>query len=162
MHIIVIMCVILIVCLLLSGFFSATETAFNSINEIRMKQYAKSTKKKLSKNAKRVIALSDDYTRLISTILVCNNIVNMTSSSIATFLFATILGLGEMGVFWATLIMTILVIVFGEIIPKTLARNYPERFAMFSSFAIKILSIVLRPFTIGFERLEKKLDEKND
>lgn len=162
MQVIIIMCVLLGICLILSGFFSATETAFSSINEIRIKQYAKSSKRKLSKKAKRVLLLSDDYTRLISTVLVCNNIVNMTSSSVATFLFTNILNCGAAGVFWATLIMTVLVIIFGEILPKTLARNYPEKFAMFASAAMKFLYISLTPLTFGFQKLNNKLSENID
>jgi CBS domain containing-hemolysin-like protein len=162
MQVVIGMCVLLFVCLILSGFFSATETAFSSINEIRIKQYARSTKKKLSRNAKRVSKLSEDYTRLISTVLVCNNIVNMTSSSVATFLFTNTLKFGESGVFLATIIMTILVIIFGEILPKTMARNYPERFAMFASGAMSFLCVFLKPLTFGFERLDNKLTEKMD
>ena len=162
MQLIIIMCIVLAACLILSGFFSATETAFSSINEIRMKQYTRSTKKKLSRRSKRVLKLSEEYTKLISTVLVCNNIVNMTSSSIATFLFANILMFGESGVFFATLIMTTLVIIFGEILPKTIARNYPEKFAMYSSGPMKLLCKVLIPITIGFERLDAKFTKKMD
>lgn len=162
MQMIIIICILLAVCLILSGFFSATETAFSSINEIRIKQYAKSTKKTLSRRAKRVIALSDDYTKLISTVLVCNNIVNMTSSSLATFLFANILSFGESGVFWATLIMTTLVIIFGEIIPKTIARNYPEKFSMLSSCIMKFLCLIMSPIVYAFARLDNKLTENMD
>ena len=162
MQVIIGMCIVLCICLVLSGFFSATETSFSSINEIRIKQYARSTKKKLSKRSKRVLSLSEDYTRLISTVLVCNNIVNMTSSSVATFLFTNILNCGEAGVFWATLIMTILVIIFGEILPKTMARNYPEKFAMFASGTMKLLCNILTPLTFGFQKLDKKLTENID
>lgn len=162
MQIIIVMCVLMAICLILSGFFSATETAFSSINEIRIKQYSRSTKKKLSRKAKKVLSLSDDYTCLISTVLVCNNIVNMTSSSLATFLFVNILSLGEVGVFWATLIMTVLVIIFGEIFPKTIARNYPEKFAMFSCYTMRLLCNVLRPLTIGFEKIDNKLNKNLD
>lgn len=159
---IIILCVLLIVCLILSGFFSTTETAFSSINEIRIKQYAKSSKKKLSKKAKNVLNLSNDYTMLISTVLVCNNIVNMTSSSIATFLFVDILNYGELGVFFATFIMTALVIIFGEVLPKTIARNYPEKFAMFSAKTMKVLCIVLKPLTFGFQKIDNKLNDINE
>jgi len=157
MQVIIIMCIVLVVCLFLSGFFSATETAFSSINIIRMKQFTRSTKKKISRRAKRVLAVSEEYAGLISAILVCNNIVNMTSSAIATFLFATILSLGEIGVFFATLIMTTLVIIFGEIIPKTMARSYPEKFSMFASMAMKIICFILKPITSIFEKIDSKL-----
>ena len=162
MQVIIIICVLLGICLIFSGFFSATETAFSSVNEIRIRQYAKSSKKKLSKRAKRVLSLSDDYTRFLSTVLVCNNIVNMTSSSLATFLFTNILNCGEVGVFWATLIMTLLVIIFGEIIPKTLARNYPEKFSMLASGVMKFLCVTLTPLTFAFQRLDNKLSENMD
>lgn len=124
--------IILGILLFLSGFFSSTETAFSSINIIRMKQYAKSSKKKLARKAKVVLKLQENYAILLSTILVGNNIVNLTSSSLATYLFSISLKMGETGVLLATVVMTVLVIIFGEIVPKTLARVFPEKFAMFA------------------------------
>lgn len=154
--------IILGILLVLSGFFSSTETAFSSINEIRMKQYAKSSKKKMSRKAKTVIKLQNNYAIFISTVLVGNNIVNMLSASLATYLFTSIYAMGESGVFLATLIMSILVIIFGEIIPKTLARLFPEKFAMFSSGIMNILVLILKPVTIWFGKFDEKVSTMID
>jgi len=148
--------IVLGILLLLSGFFSSTETAFSSINAIRIKQYAKSSKKKLARKAKLTLKLQENYAILLSTILVGNNIVNLSSASLATYLFSTKFRMGESGVLLATVVMTVLVIIFGEIIPKTLARVWPERFAMFSSYALNVLAFILKPITLLFGEFDEK------
>ena len=153
---------ILGVLLVLSGFFSSTETAFSSMNVIRIKQYAKSSKKKLCRKAKLALKLQNNYAVLISTILVGNNIVNLTSASLATYLFVNVLTMGESGVLWATVVMTILVIIFGEIIPKTIARVWPEKFALAVSYPINVLVIVLKPITILFGKFDEKVSDLVD
>lgn len=154
--------IILGVLLILSGFFSATETAFSGLNTIRLKQYSRSSKKKLSRKAKLVLKLQDDYAIFLSTVLVGNNIVNLTSASLATYLFTTSLGMGETGVLLATVIMTVLVIIFGEIIPKTLARLWSEKFAMFAARPISILVIIFKPITILFGKFDEKISDMVD
>lgn len=151
--------IILGILVVLSGFFSSIETAFSSVNIIRIKQYAKSTKKKLSRKAKLVLKLQEKYAILISTILVGNNIVNLTSASLATYLFVTVFKMGEKGVFLSTIIMTVLVIIFGEIVPKTLARIWPEKFAMFASYPINLLVIILKPITILFGKFDERVND---
>lgn len=150
--------IVLGILLILSGFFSATETAFSSVNVIRMKQYAKSSKKNLSKKAKKVLKLNDNYAMFLSTVLVGNNIVNLTSASLATYLFSTIYNMGETGVLIATIVMSVLVIIFGEITPKTLARSFPEKFAMFAATPMNVLVIILTPITVLFGRLNDKVN----
>ena len=154
--------IVLGVLLILSGFFSATETAFSSVNTIRLKQYARSSKKKLARRAKLVLKLQEDYAIFLSTVLVGNNIVNLTSASLATYLFTTGLGMGESGVLLATVIMTILVIIFGEIVPKTIARLWSEKFAMFAARPISILVIVFKPITILFGKFDEKVSAMVD
>lgn len=154
--------IILIILIILSGFFSSIETAFSSVNIIRIKQYAKSSKKKLSRKAKLILKLHDNYAILISTILVGNNIVNLSSASLATYLFVTILSMGESGVLTATVVMTILVIIFGEIIPKTLARVWPEKFAMFSCYPINMLVVLFKPITVLFGKFDEKMESLVD
>lgn len=154
--------IVLGILLILSGFFSATETAFSSVNIIRMKQYAKSSKKNISKKAKKVVKLNENYAMFLSTVLVGNNIVNLTSASLATYLFSTIYNMGETGVLIATIVMSILVIIFGEITPKTLARTWPEKFAMFAAGPMNILVIILTPITILFGKLNDKVNNLVD
>lgn len=154
--------IVLGVLLILSGFFSSTETAFSSVNKIRIKQYSKSTKKKISKRAKSVIELQENYAIFLSTVLVGNNIVNMTSASLATYLFTNGFGLGETGVLVATVIMTVLVIIFGEIAPKTLARLWPEKFAMFSANIMKVLVVIFKPITVLFGKFDEKVSDMVD
>jgi CBS domain containing-hemolysin-like protein len=136
---------IAIVCLvLLSAYFSATETAFTSVNRIRLKNMAASGNRK----AKLVIRLIEDYDRLLSTVLVGNNIVNIAMTAIATLMFVTLYG--EYGAPIATLVVTVIVLIFGEISPKSMAKEIPEKFAMASAPVIQFLVVALRPLTWFF------------
>lgn len=153
--IIIILCVLLI----LSGFFSSSETAFSSVNLIRLKQYSKSSKKRVSQRAKKVLKTQNNYAIFLSTVLVGNNIVNITCSSLATYLFASVYNMGESGVLIATIVISIMVIIFGEIIPKTLARIWPEKFAMFSIVIIDALIFVFKPITLLFGKFDEKVSD---
>lgn len=154
--------IVLGILLILSGFFSSMETAFSSANVIRLKQYGKSSKKKLARKARLALKLQENYAILLSTILVGNNIVNMASASLATYLFSTIYKMGESGVLIATILMSILVIIFGEIIPKTLARIWPEKFAMFSCYFMNVLVLILKPITLMFGKFDEKVSNLAD
>ena len=134
-----------------SAYFSATETAFTSLNRIRMKNMANDG----SRRARQVLELSENYDNLLSTILVGNNIVNIALSSIATVLF---IGLyPKYGATIATIVATIIVLIFGEISPKSLAKESPEKFAMFSAPFIRILIILLKPVNWLFSTWKKFL-----
>ncbi len=150
------------VLLVIAGCFSAVETSFSSLNLIRIKQYAKSSKKKTAKRAKRVLKLQDKYAVFISTVLVVNNIVNLANASLTTYLFSTIYNFGEQGVLIATVVTSILVIVFGEILPKTLARVWPEKFAMFSALSMQICVVIFKPITILFGKLDARVNKIAD
>ena len=136
---------IIILCIFLSSYFSATETAFSSANKIKLKNLAG----KGSKRADLVLRLSERYDKLISTILIGNNIVNILASSLATILFIDLLG-EDKGPTVATIILTLIVLLFGEITPKTLAKQYPETFAMFSAPIINLFMKILIPFVFLF------------
>lgn len=139
------------VCVILSAYFSATETAFTSVNRIRLKNMANDGDHK----AREVLELSDDYDSLLSTILVGNNIVNIAMSSIATVLF---IGLyPKYGATIATAAVTVVVLIFGEISPKSLAKEHPEKFAMFSAPFIKLLMFLLKPINWIFSQWKKIL-----
>lgn len=135
--------------ILMSAYFSASETAFFSMNKIRMKNIASSG----NKRAELVLKLAENYDKLLSSILIGNNIVNIASSSIATVLFVR--WLGNTGVSVSTAAMTVLVLVFGEITPKSLAKNMPERFALFSAPILRIINIILSPLNFVFLMWQK-------
>ena len=147
-----VMLLIIIICVILSGYFSATETAFSAINRVRIRNQAE----KGNKRAALVLQLSDNYDSLLSTILIGNNIVNIGCSSLATILFVKLLG-EEMGAGISTLVITVVVLIFGEISPKSIAKESPEKFAMFSAPMINGLRIVLTPINWMFGQWKKLL-----
>lgn len=145
-----IMIIILVVLVCLSAFFSATETAFSSANKIKLKNLANNG----NKRAQKTYALSEDYSTLISTILIGNNIVNILSTSMATVLFVKLMG-EDLGVTASTVVMTIVVLIFGEITPKSIAKEMPEKFAMMVTPVIGFLVIVLKPISFIFDQIRK-------
>ena len=144
--------IIIVCCIIMSAYFSATETAFSSLNRVRMKSLAE----KGNKRAALVLRLSENYDSLLSTILIGNNIVNITSTSVATVLFVRLLG-EERGSSLSTLVMTIVVLIFGEISPKSLAKEVPENFALFSAPILRVLVIILSPANFLFGQWKKLL-----
>ena len=144
--------IIIICCIVMSAYFSATETAFSSLNRVRMKNLAD----KGNKRAALVLRLSENYDSLLSTILIGNNIVNITSTSLATVIFVRFLG-EERGSSLSTLVMTIVVLVFGEVSPKSISKEVPETFAMFSAPILRVLLVILRPANFLFAQWKKLL-----
>ena len=144
--------IIIIACLIMSAFFSSTETAFSSLNRIRVKSLAE----KGDKRAALVLRLSDQYDKLLSTILIGNNIVNIASASVATVLFIRWVG-EETGPSLSTIVTTVVVLIFGEISPKTLAKESPELFARFSAPIIQVLIYILTPINFLFVQWKKLL-----
>lgn len=143
--------IVIVVLVLMSGYFSATETAFSSLNKTRLKTLIE----KGNKRAALTLALSEKYDNLLSTILIGNNIVNIAMSSISTLLFLDLLG--DMGASVSTAVITVVVLIFGEISPKSIAKECPEKFAMFSAPIINIILIVLTPFNFLFAQWKKLL-----
>jgi len=139
----------MLVCVILSAYFSATETAFSSANRTRLKALAE----KGNKRAALAHALAEDYDRLISTILIGNNIVNIAVASIGTMLFVKLYG--DIGATISTVVVTIVVLIFGEITPKSIAKDYPEKFAMFSAPLIRALIWLLTPLNFIFSQWKK-------
>ncbi len=138
--------VAMVVCVVLSAYFSATETAFSSVNKTRLKALAE----KGNYRAKIAYQLSEDYDRLISTILIGNNIVNIAVASIGTLLFVQ--ALGDIGATVSTVVVTVVVLIFGEITPKSVAKDHAESFSMFSAPIIKTLIFVLTPLNFLFSQ----------
>ena len=133
--------VIMIVLVACSAYFSATETAFSSLNKTRLKALAE----KGSKKAALTHKLAEDYDKLISTILIGNNIVNIAAASIGTMLFNLLIHEPALAATVSTAVVTVVVLIFGEISPKTIAKDSPERFAMFSAPLIRVLVVLLTP-----------------
>ncbi|MBT9779220.1 DUF21 domain-containing protein [Clostridium sp. MCC353] len=144
--------IIIVFCIVMSAYFSATETAFSSLNRIRIKNMAE----KGNKRAALVLKLSEDYDGLLSTILIGNNIVNIASASLATLIFVNLLG-DEAGASISTVVTTIVVLIFGEVSPKSIAKESPERFAMFSAPILKWLVRFLTPANFLFRQWKKLL-----
>ncbi len=138
---------IILFCIVMSAYFSATETAFSSLNRVRVKSMAD----KGNRKAGLVLRLSEDYDSLLSTILIGNNIVNIASASVATMIFVKALG-EEKGPSLSTVVMTVVVLIFGEVSPKSIAKEAPEAFAMFSAPLLKVFLIVLKPANFLFSR----------
>ena len=142
----------LIILVIMSAYFSATETAFTSLNRIRLKSRAENG----DQRAARTLALAEDYDRLLSTILIGNNIVNITATTISTLLFVKLLG-GEQGPAASTVVLTVVILIFGEISPKSLAKEQPEAFAMFSAPILRLLMLILRPLNFLFAMWKRLL-----
>ncbi|WP_086350126.1 hemolysin family protein [Candidatus Enterococcus clewellii] len=146
-----IMLPVLMILILLSAFFSSSETAYSSLNRIRMMKLAEAG----DKRAKIALDLLNDFDRFLSAVLIGNNIVNIASSSIATMLFVAYFG--NMGVTLSTVVMTIVVLIFAEISPKTIAKESPEYFALMFARPLKLLIVVLSPLTLFFAGMKKVL-----
>ena len=138
---------LLIVLLLGSGFFSASETSLMSLSKIRIRYMEEEG----VKGAKLVSSLIEKSSDLLSSILVGNNVVNIAATSVSTSLFISIFGDG--GVAIATAVMTVLVLIFGEITPKTIAANSPEKIAVIVSKPISIIMKITKPIVWVFNLL---------
>lgn len=149
--------VIIVISVFFSAYFSATETAFLSLNKTKLKTMIE----KGNKKAEKTLSVAENYDKLISTILIGNNIVNILASSIATLFFVDLLtDMGEsnanqMGATISTVVVTVVVLIFGEITPKSIAKDVPEKFAMFSTPFISLLMVLLTPLNFVFSMWKK-------
>ncbi|NLL47753.1 MAG: HlyC/CorC family transporter [Firmicutes bacterium] len=144
------------VMLMMSAFFSATETAFTSFNSVRLKNASSNG----NKRATLVLQLAEDYDRVLTTLLIGNNIVNITAASIGTVIFSR--SFGDIGVTISTVVVTLLVLTFGEIFPKTLAKESADRFVMIVAPVVRFLLTVFAPLSLifawGTSQLSKRLN----
>lgn len=136
--------IVIVVLILFSAYFSATETAFTSVNKIRLKNMASDGDRK----AETVLKLSEKYDKLLTTILVGNNIVNITMTSVATVLFIGLFG--PYGATIATVVITVVVLIFGEITPKNIAKEKPEGFSKFAAPLLRVFMMILTPINFIF------------
>lgn len=141
------------VLVILSGMFSATETSFTSASKIKLKKIEEEGNKKATKT----IYLLDNYDKLLTTILVGNNLVNIMSSSLCTFIFTE--AFGSMGVMMATVFMLVVILAVGEITPKSLAKSSPEKFALFFTPMILFVSRVFSPITWIFQKFSSTVNK---
>ena len=144
----IIMGIVIAILVLLSAFFSATETAFSFVNKIRI-QHSVDNGNKKAKNALYVI---ENFDNALTTILICNNIVNLSCSSIATVLCLNLFG--DMGSAIATGATTLLVLTFGEVIPKCLAKEHCDAFSLKTAGILRVLMFILKPFVFVFLKLK--------
>ena len=140
----------LVVLVVLSGFFSATETAYTSFSTVRMRRIA--PKKRAARIA---LKLSEDYNKVLTTLLIGNNIVNIAAATIATLIFTKLIG-EALGPTISTIVLTVVILIFGEVTPKTLAKESPEKFACFSAYPLLALTYLFYPLVFLFG-LWKKL-----
>ena len=137
----------LIVLVILSAFFSSAETAFSTVNRVRLRTLAQED----HKGAIRVLHILDQYGKMLSAILIGNNIVNLSASSVATTLAIRLWGSRAVGII--TGVLTLVILMFGEIIPKTWARQKAESITLLYSSLIRILMILLTPFIFLIDKI---------
>ena len=143
--------------LIFSAFFSASETAFSRANTLRIRALADDK----VKGARRATYICDNYDKALSTILVGNNLVNIASTTICAYLFAKFIISPTLSNLLNTVVMTIVILIFGEILPKSLAGTNPEKWALRFSGILYFLMKILIPFTFLFHLLQKALSKKN-
>ena len=139
----------IIVLIIMSAFFSSVETAFSSVNKIRLKHEAANG----SKKAERALSIAENFDKTLTTILVGNNIVNILSTSMGTVICTELFGAKGVGI--ATAAMTVLILIFGEIFPKSMAKENAEKFALAFGGLLNVFIIVLTPVTVVFSGLKK-------
>ena len=137
-----------------SAFFSASETALSTFNRVRMRNSAEEGNKK----AKKVLKVADDYDKTISTILIGNNIVNIAASSLATVIFMKLFP--HNGALISTVVMTVVVLIFGEVTPKSMAKTNADKLALFVSAPIDLLRTVFSPLSFLLVKLTNLLNSK--
>ncbi len=143
----------LLILVVMSAYFSATETAYTSLNRIRLKNRAENG----SRRAEKTLALAEEYDKLLSTILIGNNIVNITATTVSTVLCTR--WFRQYGPTVATVALTVIILVFGEITPKSLAKERPEDFAMFAQPLLKLFMVVLTPLNFLFTQWKKLMSK---
>lgn len=154
--------IVLILLLVFSAYFSATETAYTSCNKIRLKSIESNEPKK-AKKAQKVLKHLDNYDKILSTVLVGNNIVNIAASSLGTILFVALLGgNADLAPVVSTLVLTVIVLIFGEVMPKTYAKDHPEAFAMALINLTSFFIILFFPITWLLSLLKKLFHTKKE
>lgn len=139
--------ILIIIAMIFSALFSSCETAFSSVNKIRLKNYAAQG----DKRAEKALKIANSFEDALTTVLVGNNIVNITMASVSTVLFTTLFGSGAVGI--STGVTTVLVLIFGEILPKSYAKENAERLSLFFAGPLSFLIILFKPIIFIFNKL---------
>ena len=143
----------ILICVVFSSFFSASETAFTTVNRIRLKTLAENG----DSGAALVLKVSENYDKMLTTILIGNNIVNIASATLGTLVFTALLKNQDTAASVSTAVMTIVVLIFGEISPKCVAKEHAEGYARFSAPILRVLMTILTPFNFIFMHWRKLL-----
>ena len=148
----------MVVLVLFSSFFSGAETAFSSLNRVKLK--AMMSNKKSVKKIEKALELSENYDVVLSTVLIGNNIVNIACTSLATLFFTGLLGdNSDLGATVSTIVMTIVVLIFGEVTPKTFAKEKAETVAIAITPAIRFFIIIFTPLNFFFRGWKKLMNK---
>ena len=148
--------VIVVAMIFCSAMFSGTETAYSSVNKLRLKNYEAQGNKKAAK----ALRLANRFDEVLTAVLIGNNIVNIATSSISTLLFISIFG--SSGAVISTIVITILVLIFGEIIPKSYAKKNAEKLALAFAGPLSALVFILKPFVLIFNKLSSVVAKGDD
>ena len=141
--------IVMIILVLFSSFFSGAETAFSSLNKVKLK--AMRREGKTNKSIERALELAESYDVVLSTVLIGNNIVNIACTSIATLFFTGILGdNSDLGATVSTIVMTVVVLIFGEVTPKTIAKEKAEKVVIIISPIVKFFIVIFTPLNLFF------------
>ncbi len=151
----IVLILVLFVLVLLSAFFSASETSYSSANRVRLMSLASDGNKRASK----MLKMLDNYDKVLTTILIGNNIVNILMSSLGTILFIKLLVDANLAATVSTAVITVVVLIFGEITPKSVAKEMPEKFGMAIEPILSFFMVILTPLNLIFS-LWKKLVKK--
>lgn len=148
--------VVMVILVIFSAFFSSAETAFSSLNRVKLKAMENTDGKKIEKT----LSLADDYDGVLSTLLIGNNLVNIASTSIATLFFTGILGdNSDLGATVSTIVMTVVVLIFGEVTPKTIAKEKAEKYTVMITPAVRFFIILFSPLNLFFRGWKKLLNK---
>ena len=148
MEVNILMGVCILLLIILSAFFSSVETAFSTVNTIRLRHDAENG----SKRAKTALTITENYDKALTTILIGNNIVNIGCSSIATVLCLNLFG--DMGAAISTGAVTILVLTFGEILPKCIAKEHADSYCLHTAQVLRVLMTIFSPIVFLFVKLK--------
>ena len=149
--------IVMVVLVVLSAFFSSAETAFSSLNQVKLKSMLGEEGKK-TKRIKMALSLSEEYDVVLSTILIGNNLVNIACTAISTIVFTGIYG-ESLGTTLSTIIMTIIVLIFGEVTPKQIAKERAESYAILISPLVKFFIILFSPLSLFFRGWSKLMNK---
>ena len=148
--------VAIIVLIALSAFFSASETAYSTSSLIRIRNLADENKK----GARRALIICENYDRMLSTILVGNNLVNIANTTISAYVFGMLITNPTIANLLNTIVMTLLILIFGEILPKSIAKSRPEKCALQFAGMMNVVSIILWPVAIIFTKMQQAFIKK--